>query len=444
MKILVATSLLLLLTSIEGFSFVLSGGHDKDINIGLDSVQYSPLDSLKKLGCNPINISGAPYWYNEIIAENLVEYNGKYWVIVTDRGRNPWVISLLSSSDLVNWKYEKILLSDQIINDPGREFDAPCIVHGNNAWYIFYGSYKGSINSCYPIGIAKSRSDNILGPYTEINKRLLNPGRNGSWEQSRVTEPYAIQLDNGKWNLLYMGDSGNFTEQVGLATSDSSIEGPYVKNSANPILSFGNKNQLDGGTVSDPWAIKIDTTYYIGYSASDSKTKWDITYAVTNDWVNFKKSDRLILNKSGSASFDDTAAWRGAVTKIKDFYVLTYTGRSKNGDEFGIAYSQSYNLNNACSESGNSIITNINLYQNYPNPFNPATILSFDLNSFQSDISLNIYDLNGRLVNGLFRGSLKSGKYKFTFNPKNLSSGVYFYKLQSDNYSITKKMIYIK
>ncbi|MBT5734764.1 DUF4397 domain-containing protein, partial [bacterium] len=88
------------------------------------------------------------------------------------------------------------------------------------------------------------------------------------------------------------------------------------------------------------------------------------------------------------------------------------------------------------------------LNQNYPNPFNPTTSISFDVFEL-SNISLNIYDLNGRLVKNLMSGNLSQGTYSIDWNGKNVNGasvagGVYLYSITSNNSTVVKKMSLIK
>jgi len=83
------------------------------------------------------------------------------------------------------------------------------------------------------------------------------------------------------------------------------------------------------------------------------------------------------------------------------------------------------------------------LYQNYPNPFNPVTNIKYQIanNSF---VSLKIYDILGKEVATLVNEKLKAGIYEAKFDAGNIPSGIYFYKLVSDSYSETKRMVLIK
>ncbi len=91
-----------------------------------------------------------------------------------------------------------------------------------------------------------------------------------------------------------------------------------------------------------------------------------------------------------------------------------------------------------------SLIPNkFELSQNYPNPFNPTTKINFSIPK-QSFVSLKIYDMLGREVAQLVNQELTPNNYSFDFNAANLSSGVYFYKLEAADFSDVKRMMLIK
>jgi hypothetical protein len=83
------------------------------------------------------------------------------------------------------------------------------------------------------------------------------------------------------------------------------------------------------------------------------------------------------------------------------------------------------------------------LEQNYPNPFNPTTTISYQL-PVASQVSLKVYDVLGREVMTLVNGKQEAGVYNLSLNGATLSSGIYFYRLQSGNFVQTKKMMLVK
>jgi len=83
------------------------------------------------------------------------------------------------------------------------------------------------------------------------------------------------------------------------------------------------------------------------------------------------------------------------------------------------------------------------LSQNYPNPFNASTTIQYTL-PMQSDVTIHIYNLLGRKVETLIDKKEQAGYHQVIWQADDLSSGVYFYKIQAGDYIETKKMVLIK
>ena len=87
--------------------------------------------------------------------------------------------------------------------------------------------------------------------------------------------------------------------------------------------------------------------------------------------------------------------------------------------------------------------TAYSLDQNFPNPFNPSTKINFSI-PVEGFVSLDVYNSIGQKVATLVNETKTAGTYEVNFNAANLSSGIYFYKLTSGNFTETKKMILMK
>ncbi len=81
--------------------------------------------------------------------------------------------------------------------------------------------------------------------------------------------------------------------------------------------------------------------------------------------------------------------------------------------------------------------TTFSLAQNYPNPFNPATTIEFTVPA-QTHVSLRIFDIKGRVVATPVDQPLGPGRYRITFEAKDLASGVYFYRLVADDNGVNR------
>lgn len=121
----------------------------------------------------------------------------------------------------------------------------------------------------------------------------------------------------------------------------------------------------------------------------------------------------------------------------------------KNGVYFFRIILTDKNFNKKHSDEikiGVSDITEFRLHQNSPNPFNPTTSIGYELYT-ATNVTLKIYSLDGKEVETLIDEFQQAGVYKIDFNAgKNteLSSGIYFYKLQTNHSSDIKKMIFTK
>lgn len=87
--------------------------------------------------------------------------------------------------------------------------------------------------------------------------------------------------------------------------------------------------------------------------------------------------------------------------------------------------------------------TTFDLAQNYPNPFNPTTNINFSIPE-SGNVKLSVYNAIGQEVALLINGPVNSGQHEVTFNANSLPSGAYFYKLQSNNSVMVKKMLLLK
>ncbi len=83
------------------------------------------------------------------------------------------------------------------------------------------------------------------------------------------------------------------------------------------------------------------------------------------------------------------------------------------------------------------------LSQNYPNPFNPTTSIRYSLPK-DSDVTLKIYDINGRLLSTLIHEKQSAGTHNIQWNASSFPSGIYFYRLQTNNYQQMRKCLLVK
>jgi len=101
-----------------------------------------------------------------------------------------------------------------------------------------------------------------------------------------------------------------------------------------------------------------------------------------------------------------------------------------------------------CSSSGidydNTMIPDkFTLNQNYPNPFNPTTTISYELPK-SSEVMISVFDVRGHQVETLVNSSQPAGRYWVQWNASNYCSGVYFYRIETPEFSDVRKMMLVK
>jgi hypothetical protein len=229
--------------------------------------------------------------------------------------------------------------------------------------------------------------------------------------------------------------SGSVVHVVWIDGRDGNNE-IYCKRSTDAGLSWGADTRLtnntaysfypsiavSGSVVHVIWEDYRDGNYEIYYKSSlDEGVSWGTDTRLTNN-----TADSFYPSIAVSSSVVHVV-W----LDIRDGNWEIYYKRNPTGNPIGIQ--------NISTE----IPSSYSLSQNYPNPFNPTTIISFQL-SLAGQVVLKVYDVMGREVQTLVNESLKPGTYEASFDGSSLNSGVYFYRLTTENYSETKKMILMK
>lgn len=286
-----------------------------------------------------------------------------------------------------------------------------------------------------------------------------------------------IDIDNN--GMIYIAETG--ADSVNLSSSISN--GGVV---ANHLVPLG----IGGGVYDDPYGrvLKFDpvtlgmSVYIQGGNGSDGKTNFASVDNIAIDKARniiYLQEDLISGTRGRLPSFITSSSnWicevyalslsipNPTVNDLKRFAVFPKgseaTGgfftpdfntffiniqhpSSSNGAPFNVSttvsitgFPQLTGTNN-----GGTIPEKFELNQNYPNPFNPNTTIKFAV-AKDGNVKLNVFDINGKLVNTLVNQRVITGRYSADFNASELSSGVYFYTLETPEFKETKKMILVK
>ena len=178
------------------------------------------------------------------------------------------------------------------------------------------------------------------------------------------------------------------------------------------------------GTVTDsltgaPLKSKI---FISGFDADSSEVYSDSL---------FGKYYRMIIQGNYSLTFS-----------APGYYSKTVSNVHAANDSTTIVNVQLCQNTTGITQNGNTP-EKFSLGQNYPNPFNPSTVINYQL-PISAYVKLDIYDILGNRIATLVSKNQDAGTYQIEWNASNYSSGVYFYRLQTENYTETKKLVLIK
>ena len=123
--------------------------------------------------------------------------------------------------------------------------------------------------------------------------------------------------------------------------------------------------------------------------------------------------------------------------------IINYVWQDSSDGDYDIYLYRTSLLTTVESDRNPVVPDKVSLYQNYPNPFNPSTHISFTLPS-KGFVSLKVYNLLGIEVTTLFTGVVPAGNHSVSWNASSFTSGVYFYRLQTEQYIETKKLILLR
>jgi hypothetical protein len=227
--------------------------------------------------------------------------------------------------------------------------------------------------------------------------------------------------------------AGMVTIKVPLMASDTSAAGylTYKEFSTNSFAIPG------GRLVVSAFGFKPG----YAYNANDTITKTKNTFA----FLGYEESGDNTYPKYYPGEWNVSAIVPTVVRYNIDtigyngLFIPTYGwGQSYSTEHIYVSYKVTSN-NVGISESA-SAMNGIKLYQNQPNPFNKISIINYEIID-GGDVSLEIYDLSGRLLISLNQGNKNTGRHSVIFDGSEFSKGVYFYTLKVKGASLTRKMV---
>jgi hypothetical protein len=300
-----------------------------------------------------------------------------------------------------------------------------------------------------------------LGPDLSINYGGLHLIR-GKNLSSAVTEIlYNRSTDEGDtWSGCYIlshyDTSGSFWPQI-AAWGDSNIIVSWTDYKYSPYAWTGDAFICRSTDNGETWSQPIQMTDLHLVESTDISANGDTVLLVYSD---FRYGDREIM---ANVSYDGGLTWDGEVRlteapghsiepscEIRDGIGHVTWCDARNNPDMTI-YEVYYKRGDLLTEILNNV-PNIPLsdqiISSYPNPFNSTTTITFNYPE-GGDVSIGIYDITGRLVRELYSINKEGGEIKAVWDAtgnsgRRVSSGIYFVRVESKNYSSTIKLLYLR
>lgn len=204
-------------------------------------------------------------------------------------------------------------------------------------------------------------------------------------------------------------------------------------------------NRADGGLSDKAWDIKViykTCASGNGSNGGGDVPCWDVFVYVSgesklgsgSDFLSYgygENGNQRWVNRFNGPQNGNDAAY---TISVKSNYPVIYAGGVFSND-YGIIGITELTRNGSGNKNGIS--------NNYPNPFNPTTNINYNITK-ETFVKINVFDILGRNVANLVDEKKPEGNYSVTFDASDLNSGVYFYKIETDYASETRRIVLIK
>ncbi len=328
----------------------------------------------------------------------------------------------------------------------------------------FVGALYGNTYNCYSTGQPTGNSN--IGGFCG----LLNGGSSSNcfWD-TETSEQSSSSSGTGK-TTAEMKNVATFTDESwsdGLTTAGDATVWDFETNpnddvADNDYWDIDGTNSINNGYPYLSWQDGEDVSLPVeltSFTADNSRAG-----EITLNWVTESEIENLgfILERRQASGGSSQAEWTEIASYITDEALrgqgsVTYRTEYSFTDktvEPGVTYDyrladvsyageKVYHALNVLGVAVTEIPEEFALFPAYPNPFNPETVIRYQL-SADSDVSLQIYDLKGQMIETLLNKTQDPGFYKVNWKPNNLPSGVYFCKLTIGDRASTQKLILLK
>lgn len=304
------------------------------------------------------------------------------------------------------------------------------ILQGNGASYIFTESIWEHNGVLY------------TGAYSGIF-RSTNGGEN--WLTTNITGMQHVWAKNFTLHDgIIFAARESINNPVGYKSTDNGLTWQNITQLQYPMITFFSETgKLFSGTIHGAWLSTNNGITWMNRSTGLSSDPYNSCFLRINGIL----ITSLKFGGSGIyRSFNDGVLWEtwdqglGFLSSIEEMVI--FNNKILLATSNGI-YERNISELTGITQVSSEIPGKFSLEQNYPNPFNPETKIKFSI-AAKNNIKISVFDVTGKEISVLIDSQLEPGTYEINFDASALTSGIYFYRLEADNFSETKRMILVK
>lgn len=329
-------------------------------------------------------------------------------------------------------------------------------VYGKAPYHIQYGKIEVRMKAAQGSGLLstfftwKEGSEQSAVFWEEIDVEVFGKNNATAWQSNIITgyDPRKTSEQVHNQNFSLGDDFHTYCIEWTPDYVSWGLDGQEIrKTTGNPAVELTSPAGIRfnfWASTSPSWAGSWDDTILPQYQFIN----WIKYYRYEDgefipDWMDeFNNFNEELWGKANWTFEENRADFEPQNAVVQNgMLILCFTKSGETGFN-GTIPQDSTDSNTAIFKNRNPSGTFI-LQQNYPNPFNPLTTISYFLET-NSKVQLEVFGLNGQLINILIDRNQFAGNHSIKFDATGLTSGIYLYKLKTENSVQTRKMVFIK
>ncbi|MFZ5515652.1 MAG: T9SS type A sorting domain-containing protein [Candidatus Zhuqueibacterota bacterium] len=372
----------------------------------------------------------------------VIGSDGKIWIAWSTYRQadnvNEWLMICNSTDNGLTWNPPDTLAKDM---HPGIISSYFCVPH-------LAAGPDGKIAVAY-----REKDTNISAFYQVFYQEYSG----GTWTDAAMITDYALTVDcyqasieydsKGRLHCAFYTDEVDWPsvdlgqiyytwkDEGGLWSAPVAISHVADGKADYPAIAIGDNDALYVTYLQNSPVSASGKLQVFAVTSDDRGTTWSDSARISDGTVNMDLRSVSIGKhpRATGANFQGGAdlCWIEPDVSEPDGYSLHY-GRIPWVETTGVA-----------SNNNPDVPTTFRLGQNYPNPFNPTTTIQFDLKT-AGHVELTVYSLTGQQVARLANEAMPAGYHRVQFDATGFSSGIYMYKLTTDNFTATRKMLLLQ